>query len=390
MAGYVRQSAADILAGEPVAAGPLNAEFDQLVSAFSGTTGHTHSGGTGDGPQLSLTTAVTGYLPAANGGVAGRNNVSATTAPSVSNDSSQGYSPGSRWIDVTADRAYVCVDASVGAAIWSREVVVNAAGTSVNVGAILANVTTPVSNTDAATKAYVDSAAFTSALPGQAGNAGKFVTTDGTNASWANLPSASESAAGVIEIATSAEVQAGTDSIRAVVPSTLVTLTSTESRAGIAEIATQTETNTGTDDARFVTPLKLTTRFTTTINMQDATLQRPVFRDYGETVNTITASSATTYDVDLTLGNVVELAHSANITLTFSNPSASGVSCSFTIIRTKDNSGTTRSITFPASVKWGGPAPTITQTANAKDIFVFTTTDAGSNWLGRAILNAGA
>src|SRR5512134_531155 len=31
----------------------------------------------------------------------------------------------------------------------------------------------------------------------------------------------------------------------------------TETTAGIAEIATQTETNTGTDDARFVTPLKL-------------------------------------------------------------------------------------------------------------------------------------
>jgi len=33
----------------------------------------------------------------------------------------------------------------------------------------------------------------------------------------------------------------------------------TESSAGIAEIATQAETDTGTDDARFVTPLKLTT-----------------------------------------------------------------------------------------------------------------------------------
>jgi len=32
-----------------------------------------------------------------------------------------------------------------------------------------------------------------------------------------------------------------------------------ESTAGIAEIATQGETDTGTDDARFVTPLKLKT-----------------------------------------------------------------------------------------------------------------------------------
>lgn len=41
-----------------------------------------------------------------------------------------------------------------------------------------------------ATTAFVAAAAFSSVLPGQTGNAGKFVTTDGTNASWADpLPS---------------------------------------------------------------------------------------------------------------------------------------------------------------------------------------------------------
>jgi hypothetical protein len=40
--------------------------------------------------------------------------------------------------------------------------------------------------TQVATTAFVTAAAFSSALPGQAGNAGKFVTTDGTNASWAD------------------------------------------------------------------------------------------------------------------------------------------------------------------------------------------------------------
>lgn len=37
----------------------------------------------------------------------------------------------------------------------------------------------------------------------------------------------------------------------------------TETSAGIAEIATQTETNTGTDDQRIITPLKLKTNLTT-------------------------------------------------------------------------------------------------------------------------------
>lgn len=54
-------------------------------------------------------------------------------------------------------------------------------------GARLQNVGAPTANADAATKLYVDQTAFNMAagsLPGQAGNAGKSLTTDGTNASW--------------------------------------------------------------------------------------------------------------------------------------------------------------------------------------------------------------
>jgi len=68
MAGYTRQSAASIVALAQITASPLNAEFNQLQSAFNGTTGHTHSGAAGDSPQLSLTAAVSGVLPIANGG----------------------------------------------------------------------------------------------------------------------------------------------------------------------------------------------------------------------------------------------------------------------------------------------------------------------------------
>lgn len=50
--GYQRQSAATIASGQPVASAPVNNEFNQLVAAFSGTSGHDHSGGTGLGPNL--------------------------------------------------------------------------------------------------------------------------------------------------------------------------------------------------------------------------------------------------------------------------------------------------------------------------------------------------
>lgn len=70
MAGYTRQSAASIIAGANVTAAIFNAEFNQLQAAFNGTTGHGHTGGTGDGPKLILTAAasISGILPLANGG----------------------------------------------------------------------------------------------------------------------------------------------------------------------------------------------------------------------------------------------------------------------------------------------------------------------------------
>lgn len=50
------------------------------------------------------------------------------------------------------------------------------------------NIGAPTENTDAATKKYVDDTAFASTeLPGQTGNAGKFVKTDGTTASWETI-----------------------------------------------------------------------------------------------------------------------------------------------------------------------------------------------------------
>lgn len=52
------------------------------------------------------------------------------------------------------------------------------------------NVGSPTSPADAATKAYVDATAFdmaAGALPGQLGNAGKFLKTDGTAASWQQI-----------------------------------------------------------------------------------------------------------------------------------------------------------------------------------------------------------
>lgn len=56
------------------------------------------------------------------------------------------------------------------------------------------------STTKFATTAYVQGVAFTSALPNQTGNSGKFVTTDGANASWSLVPLAA-GVSGVLPLA---------------------------------------------------------------------------------------------------------------------------------------------------------------------------------------------
>jgi hypothetical protein len=116
--GYVRQSTADIVAGNTVEAGPINAEFNQLQAAFHLSSGHTHDGTTGEGPKISLSTSISGLLAAANGGTGGIHKLNGTTAPTTTDDSDSNYAVGSLWIDTTNDRAYICVDSTSTAAVW--------------------------------------------------------------------------------------------------------------------------------------------------------------------------------------------------------------------------------------------------------------------------------
>lgn len=98
-------------------------------------------------------------------------------------------------------------------------------------------------------------------------------TQTGTDSTRAVTPAslaskvASESAAGIVELATSAEVQAGTDSTRAVTPAGLAARTATESRAGVVELATIAEVQAGTDATRAVTPAGLNGFFVGAVQM---------------------------------------------------------------------------------------------------------------------------
>ena len=113
----------------------------------------------------------------------------------------------------------------------------------------------------------------------------------------------------------------------------------------------------------------------------DEQIRRPEFIDYAEAVNALGDVGGGTDAIDITAGNVVTATVSTGTqTFTFTNPSATGKACSFTLILTNGGSQT---VNWPSSVDWaGGDAPSLT--SSGIDILTFTTVDAGTIWYGFA------
>jgi len=103
---------------------------------------------------------------------------------------------------------------------------------------------------------------------------------------------------------------------------------------------------------------------------------------YNETYAAVTSTSNAT-TVSCEAGNTFSHVLTENTTFTFSNPPASGTAYAMSIEIIQDASASGFSVTWPSSVDWpAATAPTLTATASAKDVFVFTTRDAGVTWYG--------
>ena len=191
----------------------------------------------------------------------------------------------------------------------------------------------PASPLHAATKQYVDgrpdvptSRTISTTAPLTGGGA---LTGNLTLA----VSAASATATGVVELATTAEATAQVDTVRAVTPAgladrvltsrtittsaplsgggdltanrTLSITSATEAAIGAVELATQAEVDAGTDDARAVTPLKLAA----SITAKTLTKTQP-----------INAQVGTTYTLALTdQGKLVTLSNAGSIVLTVPN-----------------------------------------------------------------------
>jgi hypothetical protein len=69
-----------------------------------------------NGTDTIVTAAAESFLDSLN--VPLKHNFAGTVAPTVNEDSADGYSVGSRWVDTTNGNRYTCLDNTLGAAVW--------------------------------------------------------------------------------------------------------------------------------------------------------------------------------------------------------------------------------------------------------------------------------
>ena len=162
-----------------------------------------------------------------------------------------------------------------------------------------------------------------------------------------------------------------------------VTITGTYPNFTIASTDTNTTYSAGTGIDLAGTTFSIDSTVVTSSYTGDIDVTGELIVDsYNETYAAVTSSSNAT-TVDCEAGNSFSHTLTENTTFTFSNPPASGTSYSFSIEIIQDASASGYTVTWPASVDWpAATAPTLTATASAKDIFVFTTRDGGTNWYG--------
>lgn len=99
-----------------------------------------------------------------------------------------------------------------------------------------------------------------------------------------------------------------------------------------------------------------------------------------DAISTVAASSTAQTIAPATYG-LIDITLTGNCTITITSP-PSGRAYSATIILRQDGTGS-RTVTWPASVKWpGGVAPNLSTAASAYDIVTITTVDGGTTWLG--------
>ena len=238
--GYERQEAANIVTGNVIEDSHLNNELNQVEAAFNGTTGHSHDGTTGEGPQINLTTSVSGTLPIANGGTnatsAGdaRTNLGLAIGTDVQAFDAQltdisGLTPTDGVFIVGDGVNFVAESGSTARASLGLGSLATQAYSSVNITGGTINGTTigaSTATTASFTSIGLEDATNQIVLDSDAANTGTITMASLSTSRTYTLPdetgtivttalTSSDSQAGIVELATSSEIDISTDTTRA-------------------------------------------------------------------------------------------------------------------------------------------------------------------------------
>jgi hypothetical protein len=142
--------------------------------------------------------------------------------------------------------------------------------------------------------------------------------------------------------------------------------TASETSAGIVELATDAETQTGTDTARAITPANLTTAANSRANTADRLVTTDVaYSSLAE----VTLTDAATIAVDMSTGINFVVTLGGNRAL--GNPTNTTTRKTGSIRVVQDGTGS-RTLSYESSWEFaGGSAPTLTTTAAAEDMLYY-------------------
>lgn len=99
-------------------------------------------------------------------------------------------------------------------------------------------------------------------------------------------------------------------------------------------------------------------------------------------LETVVALSGTTPTVDCDEGNTFTLTTSGNTTFTFSYAGVQLTTDDAYAFTLRVTAGGTHTLTWPASVDWAGGTAPDAPASGETDVYVFLTTDGGTNWYG--------